>query len=187
MRKSYYIGSRIRSLKNCNWIDILLTALYWIVFAFGLLLSLYYLLRCYIGVSSAVQEMCKYSDLGATHSLWYYLDKENIYTDLLPILLVTAQLLVYVIVCRRGEYQATSWIGILYFLTMSAFHLCLYMHANSLDLPSIPVQNEAERMVKLYHSFANRSLTQPFLYLSVYLLYVWKYHRNPVTGEITLS
>lgn len=187
MRKSFYLDHHIRYLKNRDWLEILLTVLFWIVFAFGLLLSLYYLLFCFGLFADAMQSLRKFSGLGFSHSYWYYLAGKLFCADAISFILVTVQLLLYIVQYRRANCQKPSWISVLYFIIMAAFHLCLYLHANSLVPASIPEREEAALIIRRYCVFSRLSLIQPFLYLAVYLMGMWKHQKNCKSGDGPLS
>lgn len=178
MRKSKLYIARIYGdiccLKTVNWVDIILTILYWAVFVLGLLLPLYYLCRCCIHFADALQSFQKYSGLGFSHSFWYYFDKEDFFANALSLCVTSTQFIMYVILCRRAKDENASWISAAYFAVMVVLHLALYLHANSLEKPTIPIQNTVEGLIICYCNFTTYSLIAPFLYLAVYLLYVWR-------------
>ena len=128
------------------------------------------MLRCCVSFSLAFDDFRIYRGLGFSHSLWYYLDKENINIEVYPFVFSTVELLLYIAQYRRVKYKKPSWFSVLYFSVMAGIHLLVWLYASQLNLPSVPVQNEAEEVLLLFFRFVKLSLIQPFLYLTVYLL-----------------
>ena len=144
------------------------------------LLAMYYFLRCCIGISLALDDLRLYKDLGFSHNLWYFLKEYHFQYDFLPLIIAAAELLLYMRLYRKSLEGKAGWMGALVLGIMAAAHILIWVHACHLDLPSVPVKNEAEERMLLYFYFARNARLHPVVCLLAYVARMWKFWKRKV-------
>ena len=156
------------------------TVLHGLACAISFLLAMYYFLRCCIGISLALDDLRLYKALGFSHNLWYFLKEYHFQYDLFSLIIVAAELLLYVTLYRKSLDGKAGWMGALILGILAAVHILIWVHACHLDLPSIPVKNEVEERILLYFYFARNARLHPLLCLLAYIVRMWKNRKSKV-------
>ena len=141
---------------------------------YGTLFVVFCLLRCYLSVANALQDVYKFEYAGTFPYLLYYLGEYRFLETVCTFLLVMAELLFYVVQYRRITQGKPLRGGIWYFFVMLVIHTAICLHANSLHLPNFGPSSVAEEAGMYYRFFANVTVSPSIIYFILYLLHVRK-------------
>ena len=154
--------------------QVFLSVLHKIVCILGRVLLTYLLLRCYLAVSSALQDVRKFEQTNNFPFFLYCLDSEDFLSEVIAFLIMAAELFLYVFLCGKIDCQSARRRSILYFAIVLTVHAAVYFHANALILPDRPPYTAIDDAGLNYRFFANVMILPPVLYFVMYLLHIWK-------------
>lgn len=139
----------------------------------GMLLAAYGLLICVFTVLDALDDLRIYTDLGFSYSLHYFLRKEHFAGCVVFFLMVTGEIILYTLLCRRAEEKRLIPWGLWYLGTMLAIHAAAWVNYNSLQIP-IPYLPDPDEVEWLYNIFINFTILPSIAYFTLYLMRVRK-------------
>lgn len=166
-------------LKNSRRLDFL-PILHRISCIYGVLITIFCLFRCYLSVTNALQDVHKFEHTGTFSYFLHFLGEYDFLESVFTFQLVTVELLLYVVQCRRVNQKKSSRGSIWYFVVMLVLHAIIWMHANSLPLPDFGPSNVAEEAGMKYRFFANVTVSPPVGY---FFSYLWRMHKIQSAGS----
>lgn len=132
------------------------------------------LLRCFLSFSLAWDDARLFGDLGFSRPFSYYLRDYYFLENIVMFALVTAELALYLLLCRRADQYIPFRGSILYFAVVMAIHVALCIHANTLPRPEFYASTPAEEAITRYYYWATLTVTPSVAYFALYLLRLWK-------------
>ena len=151
-----------------------LFVLHRIVCILGCVLLIYLLFRCYLAVSSALQDVRKFEHENSFPFFLYYLDREGFLSEVIVLLIMATEFFLYIHLSSRIDCQPSLRRSILYFVIVLMVHTAVYLHANTLILPNCPPYTAVDDVGLSYRFFANLMILPSALYFVMYLLRLWK-------------
>lgn len=130
------------------------------------LLILYCLLCCIGSWQGALQDMDKFRALGSSRPFGYYLETNDFAGNAGMLVSVSAELLLYIVLCRRAE-RRTLW----YFAVMLVLHGAAWLHSHSLG-PVYLLYTAVGKWAVYYRALANISILPACTYFILYAMRV---------------
>lgn len=135
------------------------------------------LLMCILTALNAWQDVCKFEGIRASRPFHYYLTDNNFGEYMGIFLWVSAELILYIALCRRAEQKKSSWGSIVYFLCMLVFHIIVWLKAHYL-IPGYPLQFPNEDELVFFYRFAEVTILPAVVYFALYLFRVHKLSKS---------
>lgn len=140
---------------------------------FGVLITAFCLLRCFLSVGLALQDVRKYEHTGTFPYFLHFLDENSFSENICMFQLMTAELLLYITQYRRAV-QRKPLRGIIWcFTVILILHTGIWLHANSLPSPKVPYEM-TDLAVNDYLTFANVTVLPSIVYFVAYFSRIWK-------------
>ncbi len=163
----------LTNIRNCLNKSAILKILHRITCVLGTLLAAYGLLICVFTVLDALDDLRVYKALGFSYTLRYFLRKEHFAGCVVFFLMVTGEIVLYILLCRRAEEKRLIPWGLWYLGTMLAIHAAAWINYHSLQIP-IPYLPDPDETEWLYNTFINFTILPSIAYFTLYLMRVRK-------------
>lgn len=159
----------------------ILLILHWFACVLGTLIVVCCLLRCFLSVANALQDIYKFEHTGNFPYFLHFLSEYHFSGEVCTFLIVAGELLIYGVQYRSiAQQENPSWRSIWCFASIFVFHMLIWLHAHSIPTPEWPYEETADAVFR-YKLFANITVSPSAAYITSYAMHLRRIKQN--TGD----